>query len=232
MMGRYKHIFFDLDHTLWDFKSNSRATLLELHEELGLAALGVEDTGEFIATYEEINEHLWGRLGQGGMGKEVLRVLRFRNTLLHFGVREDRLSRRLGELYLERCPQRTALMPGAIELLQALQGDHRMHIITNGFHEVQQVKLEQSGLLPMLDIVLTSEQAGCRKPDPRIFMQAMAKAGARVEESLMVGDSITADMAGARGVEMDHAHLHDDVPPDPLATYRVDRLDRLKALIL
>jgi putative hydrolase of the HAD superfamily len=231
-MSRYRDIFFDLDHTLWDFQANSRATLIELHGEMDLAGRGITDTDLFVSTYEEINEQLWGRLGKGGMKKEVLRVLRFRNTLGAFGLRDDHLARELGHRYLERCPRRTLLVPGAQPLVESLANSHRLHIITNGFHEVQQVKLRECGLRPHFNVVLTSEQAGCRKPDPVIFHKALGLAGARVENSLMVGDSAAADMAGARAAGMDHAHLHRDVPPDPEATYRLSCLDELADIVL
>lgn len=230
-MSRYRHLFFDLDHTLWDFRANSRATLEELHGELGLADAGVERADEFIATYEEVNAGLWRRYEAGHIGKAVLRVLRFRNTLLRFGVRNDRLSTTLGRLYIERCPRRTALSPGARELIEAVHPDHRIHIITNGFTEVQRVKVEASGLAPYVDVLVTSEQAGAGKPDVRIFELAMRRAGASVRESLMVGDSITNDMEGARRVGMDHAHYVEEGHPDPLADLRFTHFDELRSFL-
>jgi len=228
---RYRHLFFDLDHTLWDFRTNSRETLRELHAELGLAEHGVEQVDEFIGTYEEVNTGLWSKYEAGQIEKAVLRVLRFRNTLVRFGVRNDRLTTTLGHEYIVRCPRRTALSPGALDVLEAARKDHRIHIITNGFEEVQHVKVTHSGLAPYIDVLLTSEQAGASKPDPRIFHLAMRRAGAVPEESLMIGDSVGSDMAGARGVGMDQAHYTAEGPPDPLATVRFAHFDELGALL-
>ncbi len=228
---RYAHLFFDLDHTLWDFRTNSRDTLRELHAELGLEREGVDDPEEFIATFEEVNAGLWRRYEQGHIEKAVLRVLRFRNTLVRFGVRNDRLSTTLGQLYIDRCPQRTALSPGVRELLDAVRATHRIHVITNGFEEVQRVKVERSGLSAYVDVVVTSEQAGAGKPDPRIFDMALRRAGAAVEDSLMVGDSISNDMEGARAIGMDHAHYVESGGPDPLATMRFTHFDELRSFL-
>ncbi len=230
-MKRYAHLFFDLDHTLWDFRTNSRETLRELHADLGLLEHGVGDVEEFIDTYEEVNADLWSKYEVGQIEKAVLRVLRFRNTLVRFGVRNDRLTTTMGHEYIERCPRRTALAPGALALLEAARKDHRIHIITNGFEEVQHVKVTCSGLAPYIDVLLTSEQAGAGKPDPRIFHLAMRRAGAEAANSLMVGDSVGNDMAGARGVGMDQAHYTAEDAPDPLATVRFAHFDELRDLL-
>lgn len=230
-MKRYAHLFFDLDHTLWDFRSNSRETLRELVDEHRLAALGIPDAESFIRAYEEINEELWAEHGAGRMPKEVLRVLRFRSTLLRFGIADGRLAGRLSAGYLAQSPRKTALMPGALELLAAVQGRYRLHIITNGFEEVQRVKLAASGLEGRFDVVLTSERAGIAKPHAGIFECALGLAGAEPGQSLMIGDSIQADMDGARGAGLDQAHYHAEKEPDPLATHRVAHLDELRGLL-
>lgn len=231
-MKRYRHIFFDLDHTLWDFESNSRATLMELFAEERLDDRGVSNAAEFIEVYEEINRDMWQRFESGQLDKQVMRVLRFRNSLLHFGVRDGRLAERLGRVYLERCPRKAALMPGALKLLEDLRDHYALHIITNGFDEVQQVKMECSGITGFFDVVLTSEKAGARKPDPRIFEHALRRAKAEAAHSLMVGDSREADMAGARGAGWDHAHFSPAANADPDATYRVAHMDELRSILL
>lgn len=231
-MKRYGHIFFDLDHTLWDFTANSRATLADLYAEAGLAERGVEGPEAFIEEYEQVNEVLWARYEAGRMHRDVLRVLRFRNTLLRFGVRDDGLAAWFGSTYLERCPVKPGLMPGAGALLRDLHPHYTLHIITNGFAEVQATKLEKSGIARYFGAVVTSEQARARKPDPRIFAHALRKAGASIGTSLMVGDSITADMAGARAAGWDHAHYTAAGEPDPEATYRVAHMDELRAILL
>ncbi len=231
-MKRYKHLFFDLDHTLWDFRTNSRVVLRGLHVELGLAERGVANADELIEEYEVINAGLWERYEAGTIDKDVMRVLRFRNTLLRFGVKDDRLATRLGDEYLDRTPRMSGVHEGAHELLSDLRPHYGLHIITNGFEETQRTKLESSGLRQRVDHVITSERAGARKPDQRIFEFALRKVKTSAEESLMIGDSISADMGGARAVGMDHAHFAAETSPDPLATYRITRFAELRAVLL
>ena len=228
---KYRHLFFDLDHTLWDFESNSRAVLAELHGEFLLGAMGIP-AGDLIPAYEEVNAALWADHESGGIPKEVLRALRFKHALQRFGVHDARLAKQLEETYMERCPKRSALIPGAIELLNDLRPYYRMHIITNGFTEVQAVKMEASGLRGFFDVVLTSEQAGVAKPSARIFRHAMRSAGAKAEESLMIGDNARADIGGGRSAGMDQAHLSPVALSDPDATYKITRLDELRAVLL
>ncbi len=231
-MKRYEHLFFDLDHTLWDFETNSRHTLRDLFHAEGLADRGVPDAEEFIEAYEEINHGLWRRYESGHLHKEVLRVLRFRNTLLRFGLKDEKLAVRLGHDYIAQCPLRSALMPGAMELLNDLGSTYRMHIITNGFEEVQHVKLSSSGLTAHFDLVLTSEMAGAKKPDPRIFEAALKRTKASATGSLMIGDSQPADIQGARSAGWDQAHFAPHGNADPDATYVLKHLNDLRAILL
>jgi putative hydrolase of the HAD superfamily len=229
---RYEHLFFDLDHTLWDFRANSRETLGELVSAHALLDRGIPDAQAFISVFEELNAKLWKEHGAGRMPKEVLRVLRFRSALQHFGITDGRLASVLSADYLAICPKKPGLMPGAREVIDALRDTHRMHIITNGFDEVQRVKLASCGLHGSFDVVLSSERAGSAKPDPRIFEEALRRSGARAEESLMIGDSAEADMLGARRAGWDHAHYTAEAEPDLLATYRIGRLTDLLGLLL
>lgn len=230
-MKRYRHLFFDLDHTLWDFRTNSRATLSELLTDHGLATRGVPGPEEFIAAFEEINHALWAEHGAGRMPKEVLRVLRFRTALQRFGITDGRLPQRMSESYLERCPRKTALMPGAQAMLLGVAEGHRLHIITNGFEEVQHVKLEKSGLRAHFDLILTSERAGAAKPHAAIFEAALRRTGARAEESVMIGDNAETDMLGARHAGWDQIHYTAETAPDALATHRVAHHDELRRLL-
>jgi len=228
---RYSHLFFDLDHTLWDFRTNSRAVLRELYDDLGLAGQGVPDAGTLVEVYEEINEGLWKRMESGRLDKHVMRVLRFRNTLLRFGVKDAELARTMGDEYLDRTPRMNGLFPGTMELLRELRPLYGMHIITNGFELTQAIKIRSSGLHGLFDHVITSESAGAGKPDPRIFAKALGLAGAEPGGSLMIGDSVTADMAGARAIGMDQAHFHPQEEGDPLATYRIRRIEELRPVL-
>ncbi|MBK8341736.1 MAG: noncanonical pyrimidine nucleotidase, YjjG family [Flavobacteriales bacterium] len=232
-MKKYRHIFFDLDHTLWDLRTNSRETLHELFIELDLERSGVPDADALITVYEDINADLWRRYEAGRIPKEVLRVLRFRNTLMSFGVTGSRSAERLAHEFLERCPRKGRLNPGVLALLDALIPHHALHVITNGSLEVQQVKLRSSGISDLFQVVLTSEQAAAAKPDPRIFHKALDLAGASAGESLMVGDDPRNDIEGARGVGMDQAHyvVAPEESPASGSTYRFAHFDELRDLL-
>lgn len=227
----YRHLFFDLDHTLWDFSSNSRAVLAELHADFGLTERGI-GCNDFIPVYEAVNGALWDQHEDGLIPKEVLRALRFQRSLRHFGVDDAALARRLDKTYMERCPRRAALMPGAQHLLENLKPHYRLHIITNGFTEVQQLKMNAAGIRSFFNVVVTSEMAGAAKPSAKIFRHALRSAGAKASESLMIGDNPRADIAGARKVGMDQVHFAPAQNGDPEATYRIARLDELRALLL
>lgn len=229
---RYTHLFFDLDHTLWDFRTNSRETLAELVHAHALIGRGVPDADGFIGAFEAVNAELWKQHGAGRMPKEVLRVLRFRSALQRFAIADGRLAAALSSEYLERCPRKAALMPGAREVVEALGEHYALHIITNGFEEVQRVKLESCGFTGHFGVMLSSERAGAAKPDERIFAEALRRTGATAERSLMIGDSAEADMQGARRAGWDHAHYTAESEPDLLATYRIERLTDLVGLLL
>lgn len=207
-MSRYEHIFFDLDRTLWDFDSNSREALLEMIASHGLRERGVEDADAFISNYQKINEHYWALYRRQEISKELLRTIRFADTLRLFAVEDEKLAASLADDYIAISPRKTQLLPGAIELLDHLAAHYRLHIITNGFEEVQHIKLRHSGLQPYFKEVITSERAGAKKPGPAIFQLACSLSGARIETSLMVGDDLETDIRGARGVGMDQAYLN------------------------
>lgn len=230
-MSRYQHLFFDLDHTLWDFRGNSRETLRELFVTERIGEAGVPNVGDFIECYEEINHAMWASYSAGRIPKEVLRVLRFRDALFRFGVKDNDLAARIGREYIERCPRKGMLMPGALEMLDQVKGRFKLHIITNGFDEVQGVKLANSGITSYFDVVLTSERAGAPKPDPRIFQEALKRTRASATNSLMIGDNVEADMLGARQAGWDHVHYTAETPADPLATHRIAHWKELLPLL-
>ncbi len=207
-MKRYQHLFFDLDRTLWDFESNSRQALSEIYETCELQGVGIAEIQQFIAAYEIINEELWSAYRLGNIHKRALRKMRFHKTLEKFGCADTLLSKRMEDMYISISPIKTALFPNAIEVLEYLADKYRMHIITNGFEEVQHIKLENSRLRHYFDFVMTSELAAARKPDPTIFRLAMQKVGAVPSNSLMIGDDLIADIGGARSIRMDQVFFN------------------------
>lgn len=204
------HIFFDLDRTLWDFERNSAETLGELFAELKLNYAGIPDAKTFIDTYIQKNDLCWALYRQNKISKDRLRVERFVMALAEFQIQDDTLAHELAEKYVERSPLKTGLFPHTLETLTYLTEKYTLHIITNGFEEVQHIKLKQSGLEPYFKTVTTSERAGCKKPDAQIFKHAMAVAGAYSFNSLMIGDDYEVDVVGALGVGMQAIHFVPD----------------------
>ncbi len=197
-MGKsIQHVFFDLDRTLWDFESNSEATLKELFSEFDLSSkLGVSDLS-FIHEYKRINEIFWEDYRNGTIEKHYLRYGRFETALKFFGHDDKELASEIGELYISRSPRKTNLIDGSIEVLEYLKPHYELHIITNGFEEVQQIKMESSGLSPYFKEIITSESAGAKKPSRIIFERAEKLTGAAPSNSIMIGDHFEADVVGA-----------------------------------
>ena len=197
-----KHLFFDLDRTLWDFETNSFNELVNLYHCHNLHQKGISLSEEFVKVYKKINEKCWERYRENTLSKENLRFERFKQTLEYFGIYDLELSIKIGDDYVKNSPYRTILIPNAIELLSELQPNYKLHIITNGFQEVQHVKINQSGLAKFFTIVVTSEMARAKKPNPLIFNYALEKAGANLENSVMIGDDLNTDIKGAVNVGM------------------------------
>jgi putative hydrolase of the HAD superfamily len=192
-----QYVFFDLDRTLWDFESNSEATLKELFLEFGLIdKLGVSDD-DFIYEYKRINEIFWNDYRNGVIKKEELRYARFEAALKFFGHADRTMASDIGELYISRSPKKTGLVDGTMDLLEYLKAKYELHIITNGFEEVQHIKMKSSGLDSYFGHIITSESAGAKKPDPIIFHHAARLTGAKPENSIMIGDHFEADVVGA-----------------------------------
>ena len=192
-----KHIFFDLDRTLWDFDKNSERALRILFEECGLGQ-HITTFETFHKVYHNKNKALWHAYSNGKISKESLRYERFRATLKKFQLTDELLIKRFGDGYVELSPKQTALVPFATEVISDLKEmGFRLHIITNGFFEVQHVKLKHAGIHHQFDVILCSEEIGVNKPHPQIFRHALTLANTSAPQSLMIGDDYRADIAGA-----------------------------------
>ena len=202
-MKKIKHLFFDLDRTLWDFEKNSHEELVSIYEKNKLHQKGISLKEEFIKVYKEINDECWELYRNNQMSKELLRSERFRRTLHYFGITDQALSEEIGNQYIENSPKRTTLIDGTLDLLDYLKGKYQMHIITNGFEEVQFLKLNNSGLSNYFDVVITSEAVGFKKPNPIIFEYALTKANAKANESVMIGDDLQTDIKGGLNAGME-----------------------------
>jgi putative hydrolase of the HAD superfamily len=206
---KYKHILFDLDGTLWDFKSNSKDTLEDIYEKHTLSQKLNTDFETFHQQYYIINDVYWTRYGKGEITKDELRYGRFNQSFQYFGYENHELAKIINTEYISEAPYKTKLLEGCIEILEYLKTKYTLHIITNGFPEVQHIKLKNCGLLPYFQYLFISEEIGFNKPDARIFEHALKTINSQKEECLMVGDNWEADIIGAMNAGMDYVHLSD-----------------------
>ena len=205
---KYKHIFIDLDKTIWDFESNSKSTFKEIFEKHKLDSIGIGHIDHFMQVYTWINDMLWGLYRENKIKKEVLNVKRFELTLQEFGIDDLILATHIAEDYVTISPKKTILFPYSHEALSYLKTKYSLHIITNGFEELQHQKLDNCGLRKYFTTITTSEEAGVKKPETAIFELALKKANAKVAESLMIGDDLEVDVAGAQGIGMDTLYFN------------------------
>ncbi len=213
-MPELKHIFFDLDHTLWDFEANSREALTELYQSLKLSEKGLPDINTFIKAYTEENAKCWEAYRKGEMSKESLRSERFARAFRRFGTDDFRTAEAAGRLYIEISPLKTQLIPGTLNLLSYMASkNYRMHILTNGFEEVQHIKVKQSGIEPYFENLITSEDLGVKKPHPQAFLGALKRTGSQAAASAMIGDNLEVDVVGAREVGMLAAYFNPTAKP-------------------
>ncbi len=227
---KYRHLFFDLDHTLWDFEANSRQTLEELYQQLDLESKGVDDFDRFHKNYLIHNDKLWDRYRNGYIKVDELRWKRMWLTLLDFKIGNEELSRKMGSLFLDLLPTRKLLFPHTVEILEWLgRKNYQLHLITNGFEKTQHSKLKNSGLDKYFRQVITSEGSNSLKPHKEIFDYAFQKTGAGKEESIMIGDSIEVDIQGAINAGIDQVYVnHLNIGTSLMPTYTVYSLKELE----
>lgn len=218
--SKYRHLFFDLDHTLWDFETNAAEALNDIYLENNLADRGVNDFNFFIKQYCYHNDRLWELYTRGYIRQEVLRWKRMWLTLLEFKIADEPLAKKMSVEFLERLPFKTNLFPYTVEILEYLQGkNYTMHLITNGFESVQHSKLQHSKLGKYFAEVITSEASMSLKPNKEIFEYALMKAKAEKEESIMIGDNLDADIKGGMNAGLDTVfvnHLRKEHTVNPI----------------
>jgi putative hydrolase of the HAD superfamily len=234
---KYKHLFFDLDHTLWDFEANSRQTLEELYHSMQLESKGVNDFSLFHKNYLAHNDKLWERYRNGFIKVDELRWKRMWLTLLDFKIANELLAREMGVVFLDLLPTRKILFPYTIEILDYLTGkNYQLHLITNGFEKTQHSKLKHSGLSKYFKEVITSEASNSLKPHKKIFDYAFQKTGALHKESIMIGDTIDVDILGAVNAGIDQVHVNHltkqqmPVSENKFPTYTVYALKELEGI--
>ncbi|TCO07668.1 YjjG family noncanonical pyrimidine nucleotidase [Natronoflexus pectinivorans] len=209
---QYQHLFFDLDHTLWDFNTNEKHTLSELFIRYKLDK-HFDSFDIFFNTYEPINADLWLKYRHGEIRKPEVAIGRFHKTFLTSGLDDFERARKFSFDFVAENSKKTALIPGAIELLEYLHPKYNLHIITNGFVEAQHVKMEKSGLKPFFQKIFISEEIGAQKPKQEFFEHAIRSCNAKKKESLIIGDSLETDIAGAKNFGLDHVYFNPAATP-------------------
>ncbi|WP_275315186.1 YjjG family noncanonical pyrimidine nucleotidase [Tenacibaculum bernardetii] len=205
-----KHIFFDLDHTLWDFDKNSKLTFKQIIEEQGVK-LKVD---EFLNIYLPINLKYWKLYRDEKVSKSTLRYGRLKETFdaLNYKISDDLISI-ISEDYIKYLPNYNHLFEGTVEVLEYLKTKYELHIITNGFEEVQNLKMQKAGIDTYFKEVITSESVGVKKPNPKVFEFALMKAETIAKEAIMIGDSYEADILGALNCGMLAIHFTNETTP-------------------
>lgn len=198
MKLKFTHLFFDLDHTLWDYDTNARKVLSDLYVEFELDKMIRYSSEQFLKIYLKTNDGLWHDFNQGRIQKETIRNERFNLVLTNCGSTDLSRSIEMSEYFLHHCPRQKAVMPDALMTLDYLSKKYEMSIITNGFDDVQAIKLKACGLDRFFDHIFTSETIGIKKPSPEIFHHALEKVKADRSEALMIGDNPKTDILGAR----------------------------------
>ena len=224
MKTKIKHVFFDLDHTLWDFDKNSGLTFEKLFR-LNHIDASLED---FLTVYEPINLKYWKLYRNEKVTKSALRYNRLREAFDSINVTvEDHMINHLSETYIEHLSSFNHLFEGTFEILDYLQEKYTLHIITNGFEEIQEKKMKGSNIRNYFKTITNSEMVGVKKPNPKIFNFALDLATANAGESIMIGDSLEADIEGADNIGMETIHFD---YKDAHKEHNFKRITNLKAI--
>lgn len=190
-------IFWDLDHTIWDYPTNAKLTIFELFSKYGLTEFTSHSPEKFHKSYCKHNDIAWEDYRNGKIDKLTLRKQRFSNTFKELGIEKDEFHDIFENEFVELCPTKSNLMVGSFEMLEFLNETFRQHIITNGFKETQEIKLKSSGITHFFKTITNSEDIGVQKPNTLIFQAALKSASAQAQNSVMIGDNYEADIIGA-----------------------------------
>lgn len=225
-MLKIKHVFFDLDNTLWDHRKNARLTLSKLFKKHQIFEKHNLEFEDFHTEYDIINEGLWAGLRDEKIDKAYLRKHRFYDTFLKFNIDDFELSQNFENQFLDDIVEFNEVVPGTFEILDYLkQKNYKLHIITNGFEEVTHRKIEGSGMANYFETVTSADSLGVRKPNPKIFDHALKIASATKEESILIGDDWIADVLGAKNFGLDVIFF--DVFKEQPALTEIKRIENL-----
>lgn len=229
---KYRHLFFDLDHTLWDFDRNAEATLLALYHDYDLKQEGFDDFNAFYERYSYHNDRMWTRFRNGQMKRSELHWKRMSHTFLDFKVINMPLVHALSDRYTQQLPLQTLLTPGAKDMLDYCAGKYRMSLITNGHEAIQQSKLKHAGLAGYFEELYTSERCNSVKPQVEIFNYALQHSKNKCEECLMIGDALHIDVLGAANAGWDQVYYNPNlVPHQQQPTYEISKWSEMQSIL-
>jgi len=234
ILKAYNHIFFDLDHTLWDFERNSEETISELFHELKMAERGVTSAKSLYQSFERANREAWDLYHLNQIDKEELRISRFIRTLAENGIPDHReLAELMAQFYLAVCPTKPHLFEGSIEILDHLVSKYPLYLISNGFSETTEMKVKGSDITKYFKTVITPTHSGFKKPEKEMFLYALAKANCSPEQAIMIGDDLQADIIGAKNVGIDQVFFNPNKKNHELSvTFEISKLEELKAILV
>lgn len=230
---KYKHLFFDLDHTLWDFDANAKESLAELYIFFELESKFISPFEYFYTTYLKHNAILWDRFEKGYITSDELKWKRMWRTLIDFRIGDEKLAKEMSAKFLEILPTKKKVFDYAFEILDYLtEKNYSIHLITNGFEKTQWSKLNSSDLARYFTHVITSETSNSMKPQKEIFDYALKKINGSVEECIMIGDNLNADIQGALNAGMDaifvnHININHSFKP----THTVYNLKEIESIL-
>lgn len=230
---RYNSVFIDLDDTIWDFQANSQEAMRQTYIQSRLDKY-YPDYDDFYRIYEEKNKELWELYHKGRLSKELLLIERFRYMMQRIGVVNDDLVLSLNDVYFSFTTRQKRLKPYALELLDYLRAKkYKLYILSNGFQEVQYLKMESSGILHYFDRVILSDEIGVNKPHPDIFSFALDVTSSDKEHSVMIGDNYQADILGASGSGIDQIYYNPRNLPTPelTPTYSICSLEEVLSIL-
>lgn len=231
-MQRYRNLFIDLDDTIYDFSAASRESFHETYDQLHYERY-FDSFEQYMQIYEPYNLELWRIYGEGKITKAELNRRRYLHPLETVGVNDPQLAKTFCHEALGRIPTKNKLVDGAMELLEYLRPKYRMHILSNGFKELQSHKMRTSGILHYFDSLILSEDIGINKPRRELFEYALEKSGSQVSDSIMIGDMFDTDIAGAAGVGMEQIYYNPkEKKGHPFTpTYEVNHLLQIKEIL-
>jgi putative hydrolase of the HAD superfamily len=231
-MSKYDHLFFDLDHTLWDFENNAKDSMIDIFHEFEVNKITTSDFNDFYEKYSKHNKLLWDRYQKGFISADELKWKRMWRTLLDFKVADEVLAKDMGKRFLEILPNKQSVFPYTIEILNYLsEKKYQLHLITNGFEKTQRSKIKNSKIDHFFSHIITSESSNSMKPEKEIFQYAIQQANTDATKSIMIGDNLEADIKGAIDFGMDCIfvnHINAETNLNP--TFTITHLKELETI--